>query len=656
MWQYLYSSTQNRVIRKKQNLKVKLIFPSCSSLMYKPIASDVLSLNELFENKFFIVPIYQREYSWDTNSKDQEVNKFWEDIVQKFFDEELEDDDNPCSEKVSDYFLGSIIVCPPDEKAENRFELIDGQQRLTTIFLFAKAVINFAESEGPRLKNHKNISEILNTVNKLNKQYDNSADTYNLKLDLQYEHNSLFLKKLSELKEDSIIQIELKESSSIKRMKDAYNYFLESLKESFSTKSPDKFSQFCRYFLDKVKVVFVQTANRSLALKVFGTLNNRGKSLSALDLLKNLIFLQMQEDNIEDDIWQQISQKWKELTDRLDSFKIKPEEFLRYSYLAHFNEAYTKVREDDVYNLLEGHFKNQDNPATKKYLSEPTALIDDFLSDLNAWTYFKQGKNIHGDQDLHLRDLLYFSPKAKQHVILLLAGRKLDNESFNDLTNYVEDITFIQTISSGDSGTKKFEPDFAQLAKLIRKIKTRQEFQSEVMPILRDNRKKLEVEFENRFSTADTKKSKIFKRESTQKYVLGKFEQFLRLQFDKNLDSIETILQKAELEHIAPQTIPSAYANKFSEDDIYRLGNLTLISGRSNKVSSNNVYENKKPSYTNQNFYLTKFLVNPVDGKSLPKDIKDIKDFRNFDTWNKTNIDIRQRVFSQFAKKIWIDS
>jgi Uncharacterized conserved protein len=97
--------------------------------MSRPIQPDVLSIQDLFtrDNSVHRVPRYQRDYAWKAND---EVTDLFTDFVEAFAEHP---DDN--------YFLGQIIVCPSEtalpEVGKNKvFDLIDGQQRMTTLYLY----------------------------------------------------------------------------------------------------------------------------------------------------------------------------------------------------------------------------------------------------------------------------------------------------------------------------------------------------------------------------------------------------------------------------------------------------------------------------------------------------------------------------------------
>ncbi len=85
------------------------------------IESNDLSIADLFKN-FFSVPDFQREYVWEQ----EHVEKLLEDVLDEFYDEDSRQLQGP------EYFLGSVVTCRDDDGI---FQLIDGQQRMTTIYL-----------------------------------------------------------------------------------------------------------------------------------------------------------------------------------------------------------------------------------------------------------------------------------------------------------------------------------------------------------------------------------------------------------------------------------------------------------------------------------------------------------------------------------------
>ena len=116
---------------------------------------------------FFIVPDYQREYVWKV---DDQVEQFLVDIDNEF---------EPCAKQQSSYFIGSIIVVKNDKK----YDVIDGQQRLTTIVLTMCAFRDVMK--GLTLDEHQ--AQYLKVISEWLSTFDVAAGNVQLRLELQYE-------------------------------------------------------------------------------------------------------------------------------------------------------------------------------------------------------------------------------------------------------------------------------------------------------------------------------------------------------------------------------------------------------------------------------------------------------------------------------------
>ena len=139
------------------------------------IDAQVKSIEKL-KDYFFLVPDYQREYVWKA---DDQVEQFLTDIDNEY-------DEN--AEQQESYFIGSIIIV----KNKNKYDVIDGQQRLTTITLTLCAIRDLLSNQEltELQKNH------LSTVNNLLYSFDLDTEKHLLRLELQYEESKNFLDTL----------------------------------------------------------------------------------------------------------------------------------------------------------------------------------------------------------------------------------------------------------------------------------------------------------------------------------------------------------------------------------------------------------------------------------------------------------------------------
>lgn len=236
--------------------------------MDKKISFNDLKIHKLFEN-FYIIPDYQREYVWE----EKEVNQLLNDLYDAFSDN-----------SDSEYFLGSIVVCKSVEPT--KLEVIDGQQRLITLSLILNNIkrIYKKNDEDPSL-----IDKMLYSA----KIAANGETVNSYIIEIQYEGKEV-LYDLYKTDDVATINPKMREGLPGKTIYDSHGYIMDFLNSTFNTE--EEFSQikkFLGYFLNKVKIIQIETPEIGKALKIFETINERGISLDQVDLLKNLLFIQI---------------------------------------------------------------------------------------------------------------------------------------------------------------------------------------------------------------------------------------------------------------------------------------------------------------------------------------------------------------------------
>jgi len=282
----------------------------------KIIKSLDLSIGNLF-NDFYVVPSYQREYVWEQG----QVEQLLQDVYEAF----------PESPQIapSDYFIGSLVVCPSD----GVLELIDGQQRMTTAFLFLCAVRDHLAVVGAKSLSTIDNQIAATSVDQL------GEETYRYRVVLQYEDSLDIVKRIGQ-GEDSLDEI-AKKTRSVDNLITAYHTIRLFLKNEFH-ETPAEVKRFYVYFTRNVKVVRIQTQDIAHALKVFETINDRGMGLDSMDLLKNLMFMQAEKVYFD-----KLKVKWKKLVDTLHQAGEKPLRFLRYFVFA--THDVERLREKEIY-------------------------------------------------------------------------------------------------------------------------------------------------------------------------------------------------------------------------------------------------------------------------------------------------------------------
>jgi len=227
------------------------------------------SIEESFRECFYVVPDYQREYVWT----DKEVHQLLDDI-----DEQLE------TGTTREYFIGTVLVSPTSQK--NQYEVIDGQQRLTTFFLLLCALKQLFHGE----PQYQVLSGLISTS-----YTDNDGNTQtSLKLEPRYENAGDVMNQIVSLNADpqstraGIQAANIPSFGSLENLLNAYGTLYRYLKDNYDDNV--KLRKYWGYLANNV--VFIQiSTDVSSALKIFETINERGVGLNSMDLLKNLLFI-----------------------------------------------------------------------------------------------------------------------------------------------------------------------------------------------------------------------------------------------------------------------------------------------------------------------------------------------------------------------------
>ena len=240
---------------------------------------DDLTVEKSLRNNFYIVPDYQREYVWQA---DKEVAQLLTDVYEAY-----------AAAKNKEYFIGTTVVYY--DKGSNVSELIDGQQRTTTLFLMLCAFRNIYKERGLGT----NVMDPLIYESTLN---DNGDEVNKYHLELQYEESSRILETVA-LNLERPVEM----SASAKRLEEAYQGIYRYINDN-TLDDNDELKGMFLYFFRMLKFIQITTPDINDALKIFETINERGVGLNPMDLLKNLIFRQVDRSQFD-----KLKEKWKQL-------------------------------------------------------------------------------------------------------------------------------------------------------------------------------------------------------------------------------------------------------------------------------------------------------------------------------------------------------
>lgn len=570
---------------------------------------------------FYVVPDYQREYVWEANDQ---VERLLADVTGAY-------ESNPEKE----YFIGTTVVYHRD----GFNELIDGQQRTTTLFLILCAFRNIYKENDIK---HSAIDRMICDV-RMDAE-GNEAESY--RIQLQHEDTTKVLRQIAE--EADIEPNDL--SPSGRRLYDSY----QSIKQELANLSREEIKKLFVYFNNKLKFIQISTPDINDALKIFETINDRGVGLTPLDLLKNLIFRQVPRRQFTS-----IKHKWQKLIATLQEADEKPLRFLRYFIMSNYpREKHAGTSQKDI-NLLreEEIYKwmvQDENKALCRYDKDPDAFIDLLVENAKAFVNFARGLDAKGNPNVYLKNIIELGGKTfRQHLIPLLAARRFKPEMFNMLARNIENYLFVNFLTQTQANT--LVKTFAGWNVDLKQIKNAEQLRSFVTDRIRPDVDRKKGPFEARFLSLSENDLSRYRL----KYILARIAQYLDDAHNGGgqPEALDHYCNpKTEIEHILPQKPPSPQ-EKYEYEDYGRsksmLGNLTLIERSMNAVIKNGPYENKLQEYGKSPFYLTSSLAGLHEIGSNSSVAKINGSLMAFSQWNQDAIAQRQQMLYSLACVIW---
>jgi hypothetical protein len=578
--------------------------------------SQLKSLSEIFEHRLIRIPDYQRGFAWNTH----QLNDFWEDLLQLGEDRV--------------HYTGVITLEPASRENYQRWEddlwliegkgykpyyVVDGQQRLTTSMILIQSIL---ESVGHNTELNYQLPEnirqqyVLQTApDGLRRSFlfgyekDNPSDEF-LRTQIFNEHSStnhdqqtFYTKNLLVAKEfftECLKPLELKEVAAIYK------------------KLTQKF-KFNLYEIDAEIDVFV----------TFETMNNRGKPLSSLELLKNrLIYLStLFHDNDGHQVLRaKINDSWKTIYEYLGKNSEAPLSdnlFLRNHWTMYFK--YTRRKGDDYIKfLLDEKFtaRNVTHPATKNdriTIEEVTEYVVSLQKAIKPWFYMHNpylplpGYD-NEDNKLYLDQLGRLSFRSFKPLILAAYCSNKPVDKINSLLKAAERFNFsLFALSQRRSNTG--DTEFFSLARGL--LKNEITIESAVVNI--DGWVEhyySPVNFSRHIEGLYEVGRDGFYHWDGIRYVLFEYEQYLR---QRGKQSVEKLNWKTlsthkkdhvTLEHIYPQSESGYWSelfDDFSSDQkrflAHSLGNLVPLSRSKNSSLQNDSFPLKKNNGKGVGYY-----------------------------------------------------
>lgn len=561
----------------------------------------------------YSIPAYQRAYSWE----EQQTRTFLEDLVE-----------HKNSSESNPYCYGNILL---ETIADGRkYEIIDGQQRITTLSIFMRALLNtFAEriAEGHVFTNSD--GDYINVEDEEDIYF---KDHGIIKLRPTSYDRNCFDTIIIENQADFICS-----TPSQERMLNAKKFFIEELQKLCDVDLVSVFETVQNAIVNHIEL----TGKKESAL-MFELQNNRGKDLTNLEKLKSFLMYQLyvysQPDetnsNIEsvaeyfNSIYQIVNQMSLQLGNDEDDGSnsvVNEDNILIYHSYAYSRKNFGYRNLNDIFE----EFKLVPN-------EEKVSWIISYTRELNS--SFKSINNVLAINDTNLKKLKKMRIPFFAYPFII-KGYK-DRDSLPKLFELLEVISFRYKLIGSRADIR------GRLNDLIR------DFDGDVESLSKKMQKKMEEAYywgDKKF--LETLDGNMYQN-SMIKYLLWEYEQYL--QRKGYVISGNVKIENESIEHISPQTEPDEnvskgyqieenglYSKEFRENYINRLGNLMLISQSHNSSIGNKSFKIKLESYINNPLLCQQKQISDfVEDKSNPK-------------WDAKSIEQRHSAIVSFAKDRW---
>lgn len=543
------------------------------------------------------VPPFQRDYSWT----EDEWDDLWQDIIG------LREEGGEPS-----HYLGYLVLQSSDSK---QFEIIDGQQRITTISVMILAALGHLQdlvASGLDPQNNARRKE------QLQSSYIGYLDPVSLvsrsKLELNRHNNRFYQTYLVPLQ--TLPQRGLNSSEHLLRK--AFQWFKERIKGLVGTTAESGVNTaiFIDSLVDQLFFTVITVTDELNAFKVFETLNARGVRLSATDLLKNYLFSVISTQDTHDTELKALEERWERIVGVLGSESFP--EFLRVFW----NSRHRLVRKSDLFKTIRRGVSTRD---------QAFALLRDLDQSAEVYAALRDPHDQiwNSDECAALQQLLMFN--VRQPLAMLMACHfqyfHEERTAFTRILKAIAVVSFrynvicnLQTHEQerlyNDIARKVTDSTYARPMEVI----------SSLRGVYPDD-----DQFKAAFSDKELRTTNSHNKKVV-RYILFEIE---RQRSGQDFDFESATYN---LEHILPEHPTEAWGHldEAKQDRlIYRIGNMTPLEANRNRDLGNGDYATKRSVYQESTFQITRAIA------------------EHYETWDEQKIDSRQTQMATIAAGIW---
>jgi len=590
--------------------------------MVTEIEAKEVKIGKVFSPDFmFEIPIYQRPLSWERDNFEQ----LFEDIFDAMNNNE------------NQYFLGSIIL-QEHEQQENKYYLIDGQQRISALAILMAVIRDFTDISDLK----QNLAHCL---------YQPASIFFNIPAEMRiipwddlkdifgnYIYESGGTQKfINDFERNSIEYTDMQDPRY--HLYEAICVFEKQLKGKLQ--KPDDLKRFVIYLLNQVYLVYIKAANFDSAFRLFNVLNTRGRPLTTSDLLKSENIGAIEDKSTR----LQYANIWRAIEDKLGRVELE-------NVIAFIRTV--QIKEKSKKSIYEEYRKEI---FERGRLKRGTEFIDYVKGIADIYTdKILEGKITLGDTGKQneykniitfLRRFVPFSDWIPPLVSFYHKFRT--DEYLLDFTLRLEKKVMMEWIS-GFSPTERIT-SLNRVIKLVEMEKEPRKVVDELLFYKGEERVTGRPPRMLDFSDKSQIEPKLIdKLDDNQFYRIygGKLAKYILLRIDMkywDLENFPGYPGTITVEHILPQTPPedSEWIERFGEKErmewTNKLGNLVLLSGKKNSKAQNYDVDKKKDVYFKE--------------KSTPFRIT--HEVEDKDEWSLEELKLRHQKLLSDAKEIFLD-
>ena len=545
-------------------------------------------IKDLLSNKFlFEIPDYQRAYSWTKENLKQLVEDIWESV------ELNKARGNKEFDQYEPYFLGSIVLCSKEYKDDGCgiYDVIDGQQRLTSIIMLIAAIRDLIDNEEYK----KVLSDLI---------YQKPNVLMGIKESIRVKARGKeeeFFKKyiLTNGGTELVKDLDMEELSEAKQnMVNAIEVFRDSFFNENGELLEEKLNEFIVYLLQKVVLVVITTESFTSAFRLFNVINARGLPLTDSDLLKseNLRVMNPEIRKEYTDIWESHEQDLgKEKLDQIIGF-------MRTMKLKN------KVEESVYEEFSKKIFRNEPEYLGVNFVNHLTAvkaLYDKYIIDGNLEGVSEEEKSYYKNLINIMREFLPYDDWMA--AVIRFAEKFNDDKLVLEFVKVLEKRLVIDWVN-GNSFADRLNRVYGILEAIEEKDSLEEIKEA---PVFLYDLERTTAYFENALNDIDFYSKG---RMMIPKYI------FVRLDMEKRANEVLDYSDKIMIEHVLPRNAKEAYwKDNFSADQrrnwANKFGNLVIITGAKNTRANNKPFAEKVEQYLSKksDFAITKEVLELSD-------------------------------------------